>query len=96
MKRTFLLVSSLILVSANVFSQTQTTRETSPKEKISVKSLKQGQVQTVKTASSNTPTSSVSTSETHQEVPSTQNGSNSTVIVPDGLYKDEQVINENN
>lgn len=53
MKRTLLLVSALFLMSNNVFSQTQTTQETSPKQKISAKSLKEGQVQTVESSELN-------------------------------------------
>lgn len=91
MKRTLLLVLTLFLGTTTIFSQTQTPQETSPKQKISAKSLKEGQVQTVKTATNSAPTTSSSTSETNQEVPANQNGSNSSVIVPDAPIKDEQM-----
>lgn len=67
MKRTLLLVSALFLMSNNVFSQTQTTQETSPKQKISAKSLKEGQVQTVESSELNSQNQSSGTIEVSQD-----------------------------
>ena len=60
-------MTSLFFGSNTVFSQTETPQETSPKQKISAKSLKQGQVQTVESSELNSQNQSNDSLEVDQD-----------------------------